>query len=156
MKTNKNSNMKKLIFLIVLALGLVTQLQAQNIATDMVVLDNSCPNFVQLQALYQGQPNLFVLAVGTVMPLNQIATALAGKNVTDLHIFLWAKPGSLVFSNLAVTPENVDEYATPLGTWASHVSGKVIIHDSDVFASQEGPALKAKLEQLTGLTFIAQ
>jgi hypothetical protein len=156
MKTNKNRNMKKLIFLVVLAFGLVMQLQAQNINTDFVVLDPNCQDFTQLQAQYQGQTNALVIAPSQVMAPDQIAAALVGKSVVDLHIFVWSKPGSTVFINIGLIPENVDEYATPLGTWASHVTGNVVIHGTDVFTTARGLEFKTKLQQLTGLNFIVQ
>lgn len=148
--------MKKLIFLIVLALGLVTQIMAQNVSTDFVALDLYCPNYQQLQAQYAGQPNSYIVTASEIKAPQQIATALEGKTVTDLHIFVNGKPGSMVFTCIGLTIDNVDQYATYFAAWAQHVTGKVVVHNADVFAAETGQAFKAKLEQLTGLPFVAQ
>jgi hypothetical protein len=147
--------MKRYLLIMAMLLGAVSS-WGQNLSKDFVVIDKSCPDSPQLTAQYKGQTNLLVLALTTVMPPNQIATALAGTNVTDLHIFVMGKPGSMVFGNLALNSANIGEYAAPLGTWAARISGKVVIHNDDVFLGTEGLQLKAKFEQLTGLTIIVQ
>ena len=156
MKTHNTRNMKKFLLLVVLICGMSSWCLAQNITTDLVVLDPSCINFAQLQAQYQGQPNLLVLAASQVDPLQQIASALSGKNLANLHIFVLGKPGSMVFSMLTVNTDNISDYSNPLGQWAAHLSGNVVIHNSNVFAAEAGQNLKTAFQQLTGLTFVAQ
>jgi hypothetical protein len=148
--------MKRYLLIISLFLSLGFTGLAQNPDTDFVVLDFSCQNFVQLKAQYEGQPNTLILEVNQVMPPDQISAALIGKNVTDLHIFVWGKPGSMVFSNLGITSDNIEDYASTLGTWAAHVSGQVVIHSPEVFTTELGLTYKNQLEQLTGLNFIVQ
>lgn len=154
-KPEKLNNMKRYLLIFAMLLGAVCS-WGQDLSKDFVVIDKSCPNSPQLMAQYKGQSNLLVLALIEVMPPNQIATALIGTKVTDLHIFVMGKPGSMVFGNLALNSANIEAYAVPLATWAAHVSGKVVIHNSDVFLGTEGLQLKAKFEQLSGLTFIVQ
>jgi hypothetical protein len=146
--------MKKLILLISLVLALGINALAQNINTDFVVLDYSCPNGEVLKAQYKGQANSFVVTASQLLAPGQITKALTGKKVNDLHIFVWSKPGSMVFTSIALTPENIQEYTSLLATWKSHVSGKVVVHSTDVFTAERGLDFKAKLEQITGLTFI--
>jgi hypothetical protein len=148
--------MKKLMLIIHLVLAIGLNGLAQNINTDFIVLDYSCPNGEQLKAQYKGQTNAIIVTASSVLAPGQITTALTGKKVNDLHIFVWSKPGSMVFTSIALTPENIQEYASVLETWKLHVTGKVIIHSSDVFTTERGSDLKSKLEQSTGLTFIMQ
>jgi hypothetical protein len=148
--------MKKLILIISLILVIIINGLAQNINTDFIAMDYSCPNGEQLKAQYKGQTNAIIVTASQVLAPAQITTALTGKKVTDLHIFVWSKPGSMVFTSIALTPENIQEYTPLLATWKSHVSGKVVVHSTDVFTSERGLDFKAKLEQITGLTFIMQ
>lgn len=152
----KTQNMKKLILILSLVLAICFNGLAQNITTDFVVLDYSCPDGEQLKAQYKGQANAIIVTASEVLAAEQISTALSGKRVTDLHIFVWTKSGSMIFTSIALTAENIDDYATLLSTWKLHVSGKVIIHSTEVFTSERGLAFKAKLERITGLTFIMQ
>lgn len=148
--------MKKLTLIISLLLAIGFNGLAQNISTDFVVLDYSCPNGEQLKAQYKGQTNAFIATASQVLAPSQITSALSGKKVTDLHIFVWSKPGSLVFTSIALTPENIQEFSSSLAIWKTHITGKVVIHSSDVFTSERGIDFKAKLEQITGLSFIMQ
>jgi len=148
--------MKKLLLLVVLTCGMSSWGLTQNIATDLVVLDPSCINFAQLQTQYQGQPNLLILSGTQGDPLQQIATALSGKSLVNLHIFVLGKPGSMVFSMLAVTNGNISDYTNPLGQWSAHISGNVVVHNSNVFAADAGQDLKTAFHQFTGLNFVVQ
>jgi hypothetical protein len=148
--------MKKIAFIIIMVFGIGTQMLAQNINTDFVALDYYCPDYEQLQAQYAGQSNAYIVTASEIKAPQQIATALTGKNVTDLHIFVNTKPGAMVFTCISLTPGNIDEYAVPLATWASHVSGKVIVHSTEVFSAEYGQLFQTKLQQLTGLQFIMQ
>ena len=152
-KSENLNNMKRYLLIFSMLLGAVCS-WGQDQSKDFVVIDKSCPNSPQPRVQYKGQPNLLVLALTEVMPPSQIATALAGKKVTDLHVFVMGKPGSMVFGNLAFNSANLEVYAVSLGNWGAHVSGKEVIHNSDVFLGTEGLEHKAKFEQLTGLTII--
>jgi hypothetical protein len=155
MKPNKTTNMKKLIFLIVLALGLVTQLTAQNMSTDFVVLDATAPNLAQLQAQYGGQPNVFFNDNPKPAPY-LIPANMEGHQAVDLHIFVAAQPGLLMFNSGTITAANAGNFTQYFSTWKTNVSGKVVIHNAGIFTTSAGVALKTKLEELTNLVFTTQ
>lgn len=151
----KFNHMKRYLLIFAMLLGAVSS-WGQNISTDFVVIDNGCDNAVQLKSQYNGQANAYVVTLTHVMAPTQITTALNGKHLTNMHIFVNSKPGTLAFGNIALNPDNIQQYATALSQWASHISGNVIIHSTDVFTSDIGLTFKTKLQQLTGLTFIMQ
>jgi hypothetical protein len=148
--------MKKLILIISLATALGVSGQAQNLSTDFAVIDAYCPNATQLKGQYQGQANAYFVVVSQIMAPEQIATALTGKKITDLHIFVSTKPGTMGFGNIALNPETIQEQTASLAKWASHVTGKVVIHSTDVFTTERGSDFKTKLELVTGLNFMMQ
>jgi hypothetical protein len=71
----------------------------------------------------------------------------------DLHLYVASQPGSLQFNSTTINPGNAAGYTQFFEDWKNHVSGKVIIHGSDVFTTPEGIELKSRLEKLTGLDF---
>ena len=81
---------------------------------------------------------------------------LVNLRIQDLHIHVPTKPGAIVFSSIAITPETVDELPLDLADWTEVISGKVVIHSEVVFTGEEGLNLKQELESRTGLVFVSQ
>jgi len=152
MKPIKTLNMKRIIFLVVLAFGLVVQLKAQNPAVDYLVIDPTSPNLAQLQAQYNGNPSVFFNENPKAAPY-VIPSIMADHPSADLHLFVATQPGSLMFNSITITVANAADYASSFALWKNNISGNVVVHSSDVFTTSSGEALKTKLEQLTNLTF---
>jgi hypothetical protein len=148
----KTNNMKKLLFVIVLALGLGSQLLAQNSGKDYVVVDQSAQNLAQLQAQFNGQTQVFFNDNTKPAPY-VIGQMLENNHVVDLHIYVATKPGELDFNSVKITAANAGEYDQFFKDWKPFISGKVIIHSSDVFSTPAGAELKTRLEELSGLDF---
>ena len=146
--------MKRYLLIFAMLLGAVSS-WGQDLGKDFVVIDNSCSNSQQLKTQYSGSNTVIVMPTPVMAPV-QISNALNGKKVVDLHLFVSSKPGALGFGNMTLNSDNIQEQATALSQWASPVSGKVIIHGADVFASAMGLDFKARLEQITGLKFTVQ
>lgn len=144
--------MKRILFLVVLAFGLVVQLKAQNPNTDYLVLDPSAPNLAQLQLQYSGQVNVFFNDNPKPAPY-VIPAVMDGHPSVDLHLFVAAQPGTLNFNSVAITAANADNFSQDFAKWKNNVSGKVVIHNTAIFTTSAGTALKAKLEALTNLVF---
>ena len=142
--------MKRLSLLIVLLL-VCTGIFSQNFA----VIDDTYMNVKQAKARYYSQQT-YMVKDNQVNPANQIATALDGKSITNLHLFVSTEPGSIVFSNMTINADNLKENALILLQMASYVSENIIIHSPNVFTTDLGIDFKYKLEQLTGLNFTVQ
>lgn len=142
--------MKKLSILIV-SLLVCTGIFSQNFA----VIDDTYLNVKQAKSRYYSQQT-YMVKDNHVNPANQIATALDGKSITNLHLFVSTEPGSIVFSNLTINADNLKENALILLQMASYVSENIIIHSPNVFTTDLGIDFKNKLEQLTGLNFTVQ
>jgi len=142
--------MKRLSLLIV-SLLIYTGIFSQNFA----VIDDTYLNVKQAKARYYSQQT-YLVKDNQVMAANQIATALDGKTITNLHLFVSTEPGSIVFSNMTINADNLKENAFILLQMASYVSENIIIHSPNVFTTELGIEFKTKLEQLTGLNFSVQ
>lgn len=147
--------MKNQISLTLLMVLGIMCLNAQNLTTDFVVIDNSYRAAEQLKAQFNGQNTIVVEQIKAAATA-QIAEALDGKQINDLHIFVSTKPGALGFGNMTLNAETFQEHSAALSKLESYVSGKVIIHSNDVFTTERGSDFKASLEQITGLTFATQ
>jgi hypothetical protein len=144
--------MKKILFVIVLASGLATQLLSQNLSKDYVVVDQSAPDLAQLQVQFSGQARVFFNDNTKPAPY-VIAEMLENNPVVDLHIYVATQPGALNFNSVNISITNISGFTQFFKDWKPYVSGKVVIHSADVFTTSAGMALETKLEELTGLDF---
>jgi hypothetical protein len=142
--------MKK-IFTIITTLLFFTNMFAQS-SNDFVVIDEIAENVESLKKQFNGQ-NVYFTSGIEVGAISQITNALKGQKFENVHIYVPAKPGAIVFSSIAVVNSNVNKFASELAKWKSIISGEVIIHSDIVFSSEAGVQLKQELERLTGLTF---
>ncbi|NTW24802.1 MAG: DUF4347 domain-containing protein [Lentimicrobium sp.] len=147
--------MKKQISLtLLMVLGIIC-LYAQNLNIDFVVIDNSYRAAESLKAEFKGQNTIVVEQIKAAATA-QITEALNGRQINDLHIFVSTKPGALGFTNMTLNAETFQDYSSALSMLASNVTGKVVIHSTDVFTTEKGLEFKTKLEQVTGLPFVMQ
>lgn len=142
--------MKKLTVLIFTMLA-YTGVFGQSFA----VIDDNYLNVNQARSRYYSQQT-YLVQDNQVMAANQIATALEGKEITNLHLFVSTEPGSIVFSNMTINADNLKENALILLQMSSYVTENIIIHSPNVFTTELGIDFKIKLEQLTGLNFTVQ
>ena len=136
-----------LIFSLLVCMGVFSQ--------NFAVIDGTYQNVGQAKSRYYSQQT-YLVKDNQVMADNQIASALNGKNISNLHLFVSTEPGSIVFCNMIINAENMKEHAFTILQLASNVSNNIIIHSSNVFSTELGIDFQNKLEQLTGLTFTAQ
>lgn len=142
--------MKTYLLIFALLLGAVSS-WGQNLNTDYIVIDKTAPNLAQLQTQYSGQ-NVFFNDNAKPAPY-VIGIILNGKHAVDLHLFVATEPGSLNFNSGKITAGNASGFTRFFQDWKTNISGKVIIHSSDVFTTPDGKSLKTKLEEITGLNF---
>ncbi len=123
---------------------------------DIILIDEIADDIAELLEEYGDLPNVYVIDGNTPDALRQITDDLVNLRIQDLHIHVATKPGAIVFSSIAITPETVDELPLDLTDWTEVISGKVVIHSEVVFTGEEGLNLKQELESKTGLVFVSQ
>ena len=123
---------------------------------DFFVIDEIAENITELRSEFGHRPNVYWTDGTTVNAVEQISNAASGLQIENLHIYTPTKPGALVFSSIAITPDKVDEIAEILKAWSNVVTKQVVIHSDIVFTGDEGTLLKQRLEEITGLVFTAQ
>ena len=122
---------------------------------NFAVIDDSYQNVPQAKARYYAQQT-FMVKDNQVKAASQIVSAINGKSISKLHLFVSTQPGSIVFSNMTINAANLKEHALTILQMASNVSESIVIHSSNVFTTELGIDFKNKLEQLTGLQCTVQ
>ncbi len=146
--------MKKLFFISVMLLMVIINVRGQATERDFVFIGQVAgdPNMIQVEMRYSKISNTCFVSDADLNPLSKLTSALEGKQIVNLHIYVRSVPGELRINNVVITPQNIDSYVVELGKLKKVVTGSIIIHSTTVFQSDAGRLLKTKLSDLTGLT----
>lgn len=85
-------------------------------------------------------------------PLSIIATELKTNSCSEVHLLLLTKPGSLIFDELTILADNIDDYAYLFVEWKDYLSPgtKIIIHSDTLTSVPDGLILIERISELTG------
>lgn len=111
-------------------------------------------NMPQIEIRYQGNPQAYFTTESAVSGAGQITAAIAGRQITDLHIFVRNDNEGLYFTSVPLTSANVNTFSEQFSQWKNAVSGKVWIHNVSGLASPELTGLLTELGALTDLEFL--
>jgi len=155
-KPIKSNTMKKFLLISGLMILISFSLFAQDNNKDFVVVGQvaSDMNMIQIEMRYKESQNVYSVTDSPINPINQIASAISGKSFENLHIFVKSTPVSLLFNNVPITAENIEQHKAPLQTWKNSISGKVYIHCSVAPDEKSSSDMKLVFERITGMEFI--
>ena len=105
---------------------------------------------------YPGQKVVILPDEGN--PLKYIASELKKSMYDEIHLYLLTKPGSIIFDEINIIPENIQDYAGDFGEWKSVTKPefKIVIHSEDLASGQEGLFLVKKITEFTGREVIVK
>jgi hypothetical protein len=105
---------------------------------------------------YPGQKVVILPDEGN--PLKYIASELKKSMYDEIHLYLLTKPGSIIFDEINIIPENIQDYAGEFGEWKSITKPefKIVIHSEDLASGQEGLFLVKKITEFTGREVIVK
>jgi hypothetical protein len=85
-------------------------------------------------------------------PIKFITNILRGSSCDEIHLYLLTKPGSIIFDEINIIPENVQDYSGDFGEWKNIVKPetKIIIHSVNLTSIPEGQFLIKKISEFTG------
>lgn len=91
-------------------------------------------------------------------PLKFIANELKESMYDEIHLFLLTKQGSIIFDEINIIPENIQEYSGDFSGWKSITKPefKIVIHSEDLASGQEGLFLVKKITEFTGREVIVK
>ena len=91
-------------------------------------------------------------------PLKFIANKLKELKYDEIHLYLLTKPGSIIFDEINIIPENIQDYSGDFSEWKNITKPefKIIIHSEDLASVQEGLFLIKKITEFTGREVIVK
>ena len=91
-------------------------------------------------------------------PLSVITDELKGNAYSEIHIFALTKPGSIVFDEITILAENVNDYSDQLRQWKdfSAKTEKIIIHSDILTSVPEGGVIIENISRLTGKKIVVE
>jgi hypothetical protein len=110
-------------------------------------------NMIQIQMRYEGAQDAFFIKESSISGIEQIANALEGLKINDLHVFAKSNGKDLFLTDLPITTENVNDFTVQLKRWKKSISGKVVVHNNTGNQSSELNNLLVKMKELTQLEF---
>jgi hypothetical protein len=123
---------------------------------SLIVIDPLVEKESRIIANVPGQKVVMLPDEGN--PLKFIAKELKESTYDEIHLFLLTKPGSIIFDEINIIPENIQDYAGDFGEWKSITKPefKIVIHSEDLASGQEGLFLVKKITEFTGREVIVK
>ncbi|MFZ4522037.1 MAG: T9SS type A sorting domain-containing protein [Bacteroidales bacterium] len=111
--------MKNFLFIISLILFLGIKVIAQSADQDFVIVGagSNDANLHQVQMRYAEKSNVYFVKEAKANPIKQIAKAIDGRTIRDLHIYLSAESNSLNLNSFGITSGNVNECGATEATY---------------------------------------
>lgn len=100
---------------------------------------------------------IFILP-DTGNPLSIISEKLKQKSWSEIHLYLLTKPGSMIFDELTILSDNVEDNSSLFSEWKKYLpsGAKIIIHSETLTSIPDGNRLIEKIAELTGATVLVQ
>jgi hypothetical protein len=117
---------------------------------SLIVIDPLVEKESRIIANVPGQKVVMLPDEGN--PLKFITKELKESTYDEIHLFLLTKQGSIIFDEINIIPENIQDYAGDFGEWKSITKPefKIVIHSEDLASGQEGLFLVKKITEFTG------
>jgi hypothetical protein len=132
--------------LIICSTFYLTGQPARLIVIDPLVTDE----ISNITSLYPHQKVVILPDVGN--PLKFITNELKKSMYDEIHLYLLTKPGSIIFDEINIIPENIQDYSRDFSEWKS-ITGpefKIIIHSENLTSGEEGLFIVRKIKEFTG------
>jgi hypothetical protein len=123
---------------------------------SLIVIDPLVEKESRIIANVPGQKVVMLPDEGN--PLKFITKELKESTYDEIHLFLLTKQGSIIFDEINIIPENIQDYAGDFGEWKSITKPefKIVIHSEDLASGQEGLFLVKKITEFTGREVIVK
>lgn len=85
-------------------------------------------------------------------PIKFIMNELKKSAYDEIHLYMLTKPGSIVFDEINIIPENIQDYSGDFSEWRSITKPelKIIIHSENLTSGEEGLFIVRKITEYTG------
>ena len=124
---------------------------------SLIVIDPLVENEIRdIASTYHGQKVIILPDEGN--PLKFITQELKVSMYDEVHLYLLTKQGSIIFDEINIIPENIQEYSGDFNGWKSITKPefKIVIHSEDLASGQEGLFLVKKITEFAGREVIVK
>jgi hypothetical protein len=123
----------------------------------LFIVDGLVPDAAESIGDRNASDEIFILP-DTGNPLTLISEKLKEGNFSEIHLYMLTKPASMIFDELTILPENIEDCAIHFREWKKHLSPgvRIIIHSDTLDTVPEGASLIERIAGLTGATVIVQ
>lgn len=85
-------------------------------------------------------------------PLQLITAEIKKASYDEIHLYLLTKPGSVIFDEINIIPENVQEYSADLSEWKNILKSEAVIyiHSENLTSIPEGINIVNSISSFTG------
>jgi hypothetical protein len=125
--------------------------------SGLTVIDPLVENEISnIAGTYPGQKVITLPDEGN--PLQFIANELKKSSYDEIHLYLLTKPGSIIFDEINIIPENIQDYSGDFSEWKSITKPefKIIIHSENLTSGEEGLFIVRKITEFTGRAVIVE
>jgi hypothetical protein len=119
--------------------------------TRLIVIDPLVTNEIRnIPGSYPDQKVVILPDEGN--PLKFITAELKKFMYDEIHLYLLTKPGSIIFDEINIIPENIQDYSGDFSEWKSITKPelKIIIHSENLTSGEEGLFIVRKIKEFTG------
>ena len=76
----------------------------------------------------------------------------------EVHLYLLTKPGSIIFDEMNIIPDNVRDYSADFSDWKDNLQPDAVItiHSSELTSVPEGLVLVNSISAFTGRKVLAE
>jgi hypothetical protein len=123
----------------------------------LIVIDPLVENEIRnIAGNYPGQKVITLPDEGN--PLKFIANELKESLYDEIHLYLLTKPGSIIFNEINIIPETIQNFSGDFSEWKSITKPefKIVIHSENLASGQEGLFLIKKITEFTGRAVIVE
>jgi len=91
-------------------------------------------------------------------PIEFITGELKKSTYSDIHLYMLTKPGSIIFDEINIIPDNIQEYSGDFSEWKKLIKpgSEIVIHSADLTSVPEGLFLIRKIMEYTGKSVIVK
>ena len=91
-------------------------------------------------------------------PLQLIAAEMKKDAYDEVHLYLLTKPGSIIFDEMNIIPDNVRDYSADFSDWKDNLQPDAVItiHSSELTSVPEGLVLVNSISAFTGRKVLAE
>jgi len=91
-------------------------------------------------------------------PLKFIANELKEQLYDEIHLYLLTKPGSIIFDEINIIPENIRDYSEDFSEWKNITKPgiKIIIHSENLASVEEGSFIVKKITEFKGKDVVVE